>query len=243
MITERVRSVTDIAQTLENLWCALVRNEYSTKEIRSIVAKNQKTADTLEVRRFDYDKYSKEIKSISAKRKALMKERDSLTFIHFQKRKELIGQINDLTARYQWLLEERSELLAAMDCVNGASDLKLVDQTIDNAKKEVRRGESMLRRQEIDRQSMVKQYQAERELVSPDIYDAVMLERSYLREEMRPALADSVRDEEGKYNFLRLKRSKSDVNKMLHEKTIKECKRPEKVQEVERTARRKDIEL
>lgn len=242
-ITERVKSVAEIAQTLEELWCALVRNDYSTKEIRSMVAKNQKTADTLEVRRFNYDKCSKEIKSISAQRKALIKERDSLMLIHFQRRKELTDQINALSARYQGLLEERSELLAAMDCVNGASDLKMVDQTIDNSKKEVRRGASMLRRQEIDRQSMEKQYQAERKLVSPKNYDAVMLERSYLREEMCPVLAGSVRDEQGKYNFLRLKRSKSDVNKMLNEKTIKERKRPEKVQEVERAARRNDIEL
>lgn len=117
-----------------------------------------------------------------------------------------------------------------MDC-NGEKDLKLVDQTIDAANKDVKRGESMLRRQETDRQSIVKQYEEEKKLVTPQNERAVMPERQYIRYEKADELASQMTDGKGHRSVTGKFHAENQVNRMLHEPKLGLRKRPERTQQ------------
>ena len=128
-VVEKVRSVPEIAQTLEKLRWDLIGYRYNRQFNAEQKGKQRAILDDLKLLR---EKYAANIKFGQKKvkeRDRLKKELASLNPIQFMRKRELERQIANINGALQGALEEQQDLLFQMGC-QSRKDIPLVDRRL-----------------------------------------------------------------------------------------------------------------
>ena len=229
-VVEKVKSVKDIAQTLEKLRWDLIGFRYNRQFNAEQKAKQREVFDELKPLR---ERYAANLKTGRAKvkeRDKLKKELASLTPLQFGRKRELEKQIAKISADIQGALEERDDLLRQMGCQD-KKEVPLVDRKLEQVQENMDKIDRINGEFDEAVESTVQEYRNEKAAIPAELREAVRQERSYLRKEQRLPFLRKLQENRKYYSFERYQNAERFVDRKLNEEEIRPQERPEVVEQ------------
>ena len=233
-VVEKVKSVAEIAQTLEKLRWDLIGFRYNRQFNAEQRAKQREVFDELKPLR---ERYAANLKTGRAKvkeRDNLKKELTSLSPLQFGRKRELEKRIANLNADIQGALEERDDLLYQMGC-RDKKEVPLVDRKLEQVQENMAKIDRINGEFDEAIESTAQEYRKEKAAIPAELRDAVRQERSYLRKEQRLPFLRKLQENRKHYSFERYQEAERFVDRKLKEQEIRPQERPEVVEEKNKT--------
>ena len=240
-VVEKVKSVAEIAQTLEKLRWDLIGFRYNRQFNAEQKAKQREVYDDLKPLR---ERYAANLKTGRAKvkeRDKLKKELASLSPLQFGKRRELEKRIAKVNGELQGALEERDDLLFQMGC-RDKKEVPLVDRRLEQVQENMAKIDCINVEFDEAVESTVQEYRNEKAAIPAELREAVRQERSYLRKEQRLPFLRKLQENRKYYSFERYQEAERFVDRKLKEQEIAPQERPEVVEEKRRQQEERKIE-
>ena len=229
-VVEKVRSVLEIAQTLEKLRWDLIGFRYDRQFNAEQRGKQREILDDLKPLR---EKYAANIKFGQKKvkeRDRLKKELASLNPFQFMRKRELERQIANINGALQGALEEQQDLLFQMGC-QSRKDVPLVDHRLAQVQENMAKIDRANEDFDAAIESTAEEYHNEKAAIPAELRDAVRQERSYLRQEQRVPFLRRLQEDRKNYSFERYQEAERFVDRKLKEQEIRPQERPEVVEQ------------
>ena len=229
-VVEKVRSVAEIAQTLEKLRWDLIGFRYNRQFNAEQKAKQRKVFNELKPLR---ERYAANLKTGRAKvkeRDKLKKELASLSPLQFGRRRELEKRIAKLNGEIQGALEERDDLLYQMGC-RDVKEVPLVDRKLERVQENMAKIDHINGEFDEAIEATAQEYSKEKAAIPAELREAVRQERSYLRKEQRLPFLRKLQENRKHYSFERYQEAERFVDRKLGEQEIRPQERPEVVEQ------------
>ena len=227
-VVKKVKSVPEIAQTLEKLRWDLIGFRYNRQFNAEQKGKQREIYDGLKPLREKYAANMKKGKEKVKERNRLEKELSSLNPFQIGRRRELKNRIAQLTAEIQGALEERDDLLYQMGCQD-KKEVPLVDRRLEQVQANMEKIDRANGEFDDAIESTAREYSKEKAAIPVELREAVRQERGYLRQEQRQPFLYKLQEDRKNYSYQRFEAAERFADRKLGEQEIQGKERPEVV--------------
>ena len=232
-VVEKIKSVPEIAQTLEKLHWDLIGFRYNRQFNAEQKGKQREILDDLKPLREKYAANIKYGQKKAKERDCLKKELASLNPFQFMRKRELERQIANINGALQSALEEQQDLLFQMGC-QSRKDIPLVDRRLAQVQENMDKIDRTNGEFDTAIESTAEKYRNEKSAIPAELREAVRQERGYLRQDQRLPFLRRLQEDRKNYSFERYQEAERFVDRALKEQKISPQERPEVVEQRKR---------
>lgn len=240
---EKLPTIPEIAEALEDLFMKIMQKEFSRKHNKEKYDNMKSVVEDYEEARKEFDEVHPQVEALYLRRIAVRKELDALPFWQIFKRSDLEDELKELEEKIPEIDLQERRIIRRMGILG--SNKKFVDeadQRVAGYRANMTLGEGIIKKQDEEIRELYSEYREEKKNVTDENAEEVEAERSYIRGEKWSELLGELRKDAKWYSSQRVSNVQEMVQRKIGEHYIFSKKRPEVIEQEQREAARRRAE-
>ncbi len=242
---EKLPTIPEIAEALEDLFMKIMRKEYFAQVNREKHSSNKHLLKQREAARKEFDEIHPVLVDLYEQRSKMREQLRSLAFWQVVSKSSLEYQLEKLDEKIRDAeYKEHSTLVAMSIPTSDQFYIDSVDAKIEHTKELIKKGKVIISEDKKALEQLYHDYESEKENVTAENAEAVEEERRYIRFDKWSELLKGLRtgEDERWYTPSRVSDTQSKVQKKIGEYYISGKPRPRVIKQEEREAERRRTE-